>query len=296
MYLVFDIGGTAIKYAVMDNETTIHEQGEFESTPLTTLDKFIKAIENTYRHCSHKIEGIAMCCPGVIDAKNGIIEIVVAYPYLNNICLTKLVSKACDNIPTSLENDGKCAGLAEVWKGNASHANDAIVIVFGTGIGSAIIKNKKIHHGKHRLAGEISTIISRYDKKEHEILTWSDTCSTKGLCKIVEKKKGLEPNTITGRIIFQLADEKDPEILEILEQYYYDIAIQLYNLQYMYDPEIICIGGGVSRQPRVLEGIKKAIEIIHEDRSQIVKPEVNVCKFFNEANLIGALYYFFNRE
>lgn len=296
MYLVFDIGGTAIKYAIMDKNIQIYNQGEFETKSLTSLEKFISALENVYRQSTHQIDGIAMCGPGVIDAKNGIIEIITAYPYLQNVCLTDLVSKACDHIPVSLENDGKCAGLAEVWMGNAKHAKDAIVIVFGTGIGSAIIKDKKIHHGAHRLAGEISTIMHSYDYKTHQILTWSDVASTKALCQKTEIKKGLEKGSVTGRLLFSWADENDKEVLDILDEYYYDIAIQLYNLQYMYDPEIICIGGGISKQPRVLEGVKNAIETIYNDRSQIVKPKVDVCKFFNEANLIGALYYFLNRE
>lgn len=56
-----------------------------------------------------------------------------------------------------MENDAKCAGLAEAWIGSAQAYDDAIIVVLGTGIGGAIIKNKQIHHGAHLFAGEIST-------------------------------------------------------------------------------------------------------------------------------------------
>lgn len=111
MYLVFDIGGTAIKYCWMNEAGEIFNKQEILSTAVDSLDKFIETVAKIYHESNRQVEGIALSCPGVIDAANGTIKVVVAYPYLQGICLTELISKACDNIKVSLENDAKCAGL-----------------------------------------------------------------------------------------------------------------------------------------------------------------------------------------
>ena len=195
-----------------------------------------------------------------------------------------------DEVKVSLENDAKCAGLAEAWIGSAQAYDDAIIVVLGTGIGGAIIKNKQIHHGAHLFAGEISTLIVDYDKETNQVLTWSDIASTTALCK--RAAEALAVTSIDGRRVFELANNADEVVLEVLKNFCLDIAIQLYNLQYSYDPGVICIGGGISKQPLLIKLIKEAVEIIANETNQLLKPNVTTCKFYNEANLIGALSYF----
>ena len=223
MYLVFDIGGTAIKYCWMNEAGEIFNKQEILSTAVDSLDKFIKTVAKIYHESNRKVEGIALSCPGVIDAANGTIKVVVAYPYLQGICLTELISKACDNIKVSLENDAKCAGLAEAWIGSAQAYDDAIIVVLGTGIGGAIIKNKQIHHGAHLFAGEISTLIVDYDKETNQVLTWSDIASTTALCK--RAAEALAVTSIDGRRVFELANNADEVVLEVLKNFCLDIAV-----------------------------------------------------------------------
>lgn len=274
----------------MNEAGEIFNKQEILSTAVDSLDKFIETVAKIYHESNRKVEGIALSCPGVIDAANGTIKVVVAYPYLQGICLTELISKACDNIKVSLENDAKCAGLAEAWIGSAQAYDDAIIVVLGTGIGGAIIKNKQIHHGAHLFAGEISTLIVDYDKETNQVLTWSDIASTTALCR--RAAEALAVTSIDGRRVFELANNADEVVLEVLKNFCLDIAIQLYNLQYSYDPGVICIGGGISKQPLLIKLIKEAVEIIANETNQLLKPNVTTCKFYNEANLIGALSYF----
>ena len=274
----------------MNEAGEIFNKQEILSTAVDSLDKFIETVAKIYHESNRKVEGIALSCPGVIDAANGTIKVVVAYPYLQGICLTELISKACDNIKVSLENDAKCAGLAEAWIGSAQAYDDAIIVVLGTGIAGAIIKNKQIHHGAHLFAGEISTLIVDYDKETNQVLTWSDIASTTALCK--RAAEALAVTSIDGRRVFELANNADEVVLEVLKNFCLDIAIQLYNLQYSYDPGVICIGGGISKQPLLIKLIKEAVEIIANETNQLLKPNVTTCKFYNEANLIGALSYF----
>ena len=208
--------------------------------------------------------------------------------------MTEEISKACDNIKVTIENDAKCAGLAETWLGNGKDYQDMVVVVLGTGIGGTIIKNKQIHHGRNLFAGEISTIIVNYDKENHKALTWSDIASTTALCKRVAKV--LNVDSIDGYHVFELANNQDERVLSVLKDFCLDIAVQLYNLQYIYDPEIILIGGGISKQPLLIKMINEAIDDINKQTNQLVIPQVNTCKFYNNANLIGALYHFFNKN
>ena len=111
MYLVFDIGGTVIKYGYLNEQGEIIDKDEFISE-LTDLDIFIDTLSKIYFESKYEIKGIALSCPGVINTKTGVIKTIVAYPYLEGICLTKMLSKACNGIKVTIENDAKCAGLA----------------------------------------------------------------------------------------------------------------------------------------------------------------------------------------
>ena len=290
MYLVFDIGGTAIKYCHMNEHGEIFDKHEISSKKLNSLEVFIETISSIYHQSKEKIEGIALASPGVIDAQQGVINIVMAYPYLSGQNVTKLLSKACDGVKVTVENDAKCAGLAEAWKGNAQDYQDAVMVIIGTGIGGAVIKDKQIHHGAHLFAGEISTMILNYNPKTKKALTWSDVASTRALCIHVAKALGIAE--INGREVFALANQGNQTVLEVLKEFCYQTAIQLFNVQYVYDPEIICIGGGISKQPLLIEMLNVAIDEIGEASNQLLKPKITSCKFYNDANLIGALAYF----
>lgn len=293
MYLVIDVGGTAIKYCYMDQDGKMYDKADISTSSIHSLEEFIQAVQKIYHSSPYRIEGIALSCAGVIDADKGIIKVVVTIPYLQGVCLVEEISKACDNVKVTLENDGKCAGLAEVWKGNAKDYDDSIVIVFGTGIGSAVIKDKRIHTGHNLFAGEISTIIVDYDHKNKKAIEWSDIVSTKALCQKGASVLGL--NQMDGKTFFEYANRGEERILQVLDEAAFQIAIQLYNMQYLYDPGIICIGGGISKQPLFINKIKEAVHKINMETNPLIVPNVEVCKFYNDANLIGALYNFMIR-
>lgn len=293
MYLVIDVGGTAIKYCYMDQDGGMYDKAQISTNSIHSLEEFIQTIQTIYHSSTYRIEGIALSCPGVIDADKGIIKVVVTIPYLHGVCLVKEISEACDNVKVTIENDGKCAGLAEVWKGNVKDFNDSIVIVFGTGIGSAVIKDKRIHSGHNLFAGEISTIIVDYDVKNKKVIEWSDIASTKALCQMGAKVLGLDK--MDGKEFFEYANKGNERILQVLDEAAFQIAIQLYNMQYLYDPGIICIGGGISKQPLFINKIKEAVHKINIETNPLIVPNVEVCKFYNDANLIGALYNFMIR-
>lgn len=337
MYLVIDVGGTFIKYALMNEEGEIAEKGKVKTPnkPSDTVDTFVETIAGIYANVKGNldsklpgkgvsgseqsdsgrtegtliIEGIAMDLPGQIDVENGIVYGGGALRYMHDIPLERLVSERCDNVRVSLENDAKAAALAEVWKGNAKDVSDACILIFGTGIGGAVIKDRRVHRGKHLLAGEVSFAIDEMTlddvKKIRPIegmdimeavdevpYFWSAHASTASMCHELAKKLSLEDDEVTGELVYKWASEGNELAINALEEVYFSIAKQCLNLYVIFDPEVILIGGGISAEPKFLEGIKRYVDKIKTISLVYEKITLDVCKYRNDSNLIGALYNF----
>ncbi len=313
MYLVFDVGGTTIKYAWMNGEGGIEEKDKF-ATPIQegkTIDDFVEEIGKIYDCYKKKgeIQGIAMGLPGQVDVVKGVVYGGGGIRYMHNVSLMERISSRCDGISVSLENDGKCAALAEVWLGNAKDVKDAYVLVFGTGIGGAMVKDRRIHRGKHLLAGEISFMfenmkrqdisniqqmegLSVTDAIEKMPYTWSAVTATGSVCHNLARKKGLLSTEVTGEKIYQWARQGDKEAENALEDMYFSIAKGCCNLYVAFDPEVILIGGGISAEPAFLEGIQRYVDQLKKISLVYDEIKIDVCKFRNDSNLLGALYHF----
>ncbi|SKA73829.1 Sugar kinase of the NBD/HSP70 family, may contain an N-terminal HTH domain [Clostridium sp. USBA 49] len=296
-YLVFDVGGSAIKYALMNQKAEFLEKGQVP-TPQDTIENFVNAIGGIFDKYKDRIEGIAISMPGRIDSDRGYAYSGghLKYNYDKDIC--SILQKRCP-VPITIENDGKCAALAEAWIGSLSDCNDAIVVIIGTGIGGGIIKDKKLHKGPHFTAGEFSYIITNDIDTEGEVSKslWGYEGGYLGLIKPVSERKNIPIEKLDGRKVFEMANNGDKDVLQILDSYCYKLVRQLFNLQYIYDPEKIAIGGGISSQDILMEYIQKNIEkLANSLPHNIVIPEVVRCKFRNDSNLIGALYHYLNKR
>lgn len=332
MYLVFDVGGTFIKYAIMDGNGKIYEkykvptpfqegkldENNKEITPYTVkpedgVEAFLNQIDIIYGKYSkdYQITGIAMSLPGQINVNQGIVYGGGSLPYLDRVPLGNLISRRCGNVPVALENDGKCAALAEVWIGNAKDCKDACVLVFGTGIGGGIVINRKIHHGIGMIAGEMSYIydgiqmehlddlrpleeIKDPDFKLPDIL-WTQHAAVMSLRRKVAEAKGLKLQDVNGEVIYEMAENGDEEIQQILENMYFNIAWHCCNLYITLAPEIILIGGGISAQPKFFEGIVKYVTKLRRMSHIYDRMKIDLCKFGNDSNMIGALFNFMQK-
>lgn len=313
MYLVFDVGGTFIKYAWMTGNGEIIEKGKTKTPgkPEHRVDDFVEALGGIYDIYKDKgdIEGIAIDLPGQIDVDNGIVYGGGALRYMHKVPLQKLMEERCDGHKVSLENDAKAAALAEVWKGNAKDVQDSCVLIFGTGIGGAVIKDRHVHRGKHLLAGEVSFAIDEMTFSDVEKIVpiegmditqamdevpyfWAAHGATAAMCHKLAKKKGLTDDEVSGELVYKWADEGDEDSIDALERMYYSIAKNCLNLYVVFDPEVILIGGGISAEPRFVEGIKRYVDRIKNITLVYDEIKIDTCKFLNDSNLLGALYNF----
>lgn len=293
-FLVIDVGGSAIKYALMDIKADILEKGEVP-TPLTNLEDYLNTLESIYHSYENQVKGIAMSAPGTIDSDTGYFYTGgMLQDFVHEVNLQQMLEERC-GIPVRIENDAKCAALAEAWSGSLKDCRDGVVIVLGTGVGGGLIKDGCLHKGRNFAAGELSFLIIG-DDLEDDNSYMALTAGTVGLRKRAGKAIGVDPDSLDGRMIFERANAGDEAVIAAIDEFTRPIARLIYNIQVFYDPEKIAVGGGISRQPLLLQLIQKNLDQIYERMIHPVvigqKAEVVCCKYLSDSNLIGALYHF----
>ena len=289
--LSFDIGGSSVKYAVIEKTGKILAKGK-KTTP-QEKEEFFRLIENvaaSYRR-AYTIEGAGFSFPGAVDDVSGVIGGSSALPYIHDFPIRQELERRL-SLSAALENDANCAALGESWLGVGKEHKDLVFLVIGTGIGGAVVKGKRIHHGKHLHGGEFGYMVS---DASHRIL--SETGSTRVLAERVADAKGLPREEMDGRKAFALADAGDADALQAVSAMYEALAMAIYNLQYAIDPEIFVLGGAVSERPGFAEEIGKRVDVILKDVGVArIRPVIRPAQFGNDANLLGAVRALLNKQ
>lgn len=294
-YAVFDVGGSSIKYALMD-EVGLFIEKSSAPTPETSLELFVDTVESIVKNFQKRyaLKGIAISLPGAVNVETGHIGGVTALPYIHGPSIKELVQERT-HIRVEIENDANCAGLAEGWIGAAKDVQDYICIVIGTGIGGALVLDKKIRHGKNRFAGEFGYMIMEDYFEEPIGKTWSTLAAIGGLINQVAKREGMDPNSLTGKTVFELAEDGNKKIRDEIEKFVKRLAVGIYNLQYVIDPEKILIGGAISTREGFIDQINETLNQMKHNKDSLTI-QVERCQFGNDSNLIGALYHFLQRQ
>lgn len=285
-----DLGGTYMKFALIREDGNIVWKDK-EKTPVSLEDLLVFITNNVN---DKRVSGIAISSPGAVS-DSGVIFGGSAIPYIHGPNIKELVSSAT-GLPVQIENDANCAALAEVWKGNAKGKRDVAVVVLGTGIGGALIKDGFIHKGAHIHGGEFGYMVLNPADLNGDMRTFSEVASTNSIVKRVATAKNADPLMWTGEAVFQHADEGDEDCIQAIAEFYRMLAIGLYNIQYIYDPEIILLGGGISSREDILSSLNKEMdEVVKQIAVATITPDVKKCHFVEDANLIGAVYHFWGQ-
>ena len=298
--MVFDVGGTEIKYSVMDEQLNRADAGSVP-TPDDTQEHFLATLEALYRPHAAEVDGIAMSLPGFIDAEHGVVRGGGAPSLLYNIGtpVGPLLSARC-GCRGFLENDGKGA---ELQQGARKGCTNGAVFVIGTGVGGGLVINGQLVRGIHCTAGEYSYLHTNADDWRNGDKTVALQCSVTNLLRWYRARKNLpEDAPLNGRIFFEAANAGEPEALEVLEAFCMAVDVQIYNLSVLLDLEKVAIGGGISGQPLLIETLDRVYEekilkghpFSEEQARSLPRPEIVPCAFHNEANQIGALVSYLN--
>ncbi|MCC5892134.1 ROK family protein [Exiguobacterium sp.] len=279
-YLTIDIGGTSIKYGVVQSDGELLSN-KHVPTP-ATWDGLLEQVDLLFNETTAEtpIAGIAISAPGAVDSETGVIHGISALPYIHDRPFLQAFKNRY-GLPVTVLNDANAAALAEGWTGGAASTVRYATVVIGTGVGGAFIDKNEVMIGSHFHGGEFGYWILD-PSLPHPDGTWSKVGATAVLVKRCSDRLG---RTLTGKDIFDL--QSDPVVQEELERFYRWNAIGIYNIQFSLDPERILIGGGISRRPEVRDGIKRHLDELC-DAFGTFRINVETCQHFNEANLIGA--------
>ena len=124
--LTFDVGGTEIKYAIIEGALSISDKG-YIPTPLDSFDSFVNVVKEINMPYKGTVDGIAMCLPGTVDVLNGQCSMCSAMKYPHSVEVGHLLSEVC-GCKVVLENDGKAAALAEYEYGSIQGCQEQSVL------------------------------------------------------------------------------------------------------------------------------------------------------------------------
>ena len=297
LYLGLDIGGTYIKYGILDENAEFLEHGKVPAVTESESDMLEALADVRDVVSSYDYEGVAISMPGRIDTERGWAHTGGAFTWLNEYPAAEKYG-AVFGKPCTIANDGKCAALAESWTGSLSDVDSGCVIVLGTGIGGGIVINNEVWMGATGGAGELSAFITDHEGVKYGLgwgnigIMWASHISAGSITGKYGALKGIEK--ADGIMLFDAYEAGDPIARDVLKTFGEEAAAGIASLQSVLDVERYAIGGGISARPETTQIIKDAVDALFDPYVDFLpygKPEIVTCKFGNEANLIGALAF-----
>ena len=215
--LALDIGGTAIKAALLDDTANIIEEKEFETDAKKGgPDVMRRAIEIAHQFTG--FDRIGISTTGQVDSKNGVIVYVgKQFPDYTGTNVREIFANEF-NMPVHVENDVNCAAIGETYFGCGRTYKDLLCVTFGTGVGGAIMINNQIYGGTKGLAGEFGHIITHPQGKYCNCGQYGCYEQYASTTALVRTAKEYRSDLTSGRIIFAewaKGDEKIKEIIDI---------------------------------------------------------------------------------
>lgn len=288
--LTFDVGGTFIKWAIIDEQLSFLDSGKIP-TPRTNLDDFLDAIHSVVtQNIGRQIKGIAFSLPGTMDTGSGKIVHGGSLRYLDKVDFVNEVSKRFA-MKSTIENDARCAAIAEMREGELKDVTNGIAYILGTGVGGAIMIDKKIYQGSNLYAGEFSLMVRNDDKDCKRKSFLGDELSVPGLVSKIQERLSL--GGLDGEGMMELVLAGNPIAISEFNAYIEKVVNSLISLQFVFSPEKIVIGGGISRNEYFIDRIKEEYNaFLCNLPIEISVADIARCKFSSDANLLGAFLNF----
>lgn len=285
--LGIDIGGTFIKFAHVNESLEIIKQWEVETKLTKTVEEFYDYLILSAGDLSN-VTKIGVSAPGVIASDSTVTSI--ASPHVEIMyghSINEMISSRT-NLPCYTMNDAKAAGYCEVKLGAAKGSSSSMVFIIGTGIGGALVKGEEVLEGVDGYAGEFSRIPMRDVRGKFGIAAQFASAST-----LVLKYNEIHPNSVTkAKDVFDLFYEGDSEAISIMNEWLDNIALLLGILVSIYNPEVICIGGGVTKDKNLIKNIQASFDKFYRTvlfAQPKLSTEIRHCEYESHANIMGAV-------
>lgn len=295
-YIGIDIGGTSVKYGLVDEKGSVSNKNSFKTKAddkTGLLDDLVEAVKEVQK-IAPDVLGIGVSMPGVVQADGYLTTAGAIYGFYE-INLKELL-EAKTGLPVKIENDANAAAIAEKWIGSAQGIHDYISLVLGTGVGGALVINDQIYRGAHARSGEFGWMIVEDDDIDVEMGSLNFRGAT--VIGLIRRYNQFSDEKIDdARIIFERADQDETLAKNVLKSYYHSLAKGIINLEVSFDPAAVIIGGGISANTEFLNDLNKMIESIkatHNSIKNLDLPKVKGAKLKNDAGMIGAVYQLIN--
>ena len=283
--LVFDIGGTSVKYGYCVDNTLV----EVHETPTNArlggrfvLDTVISLIEQQSGY-----DAIGISTAGQVNAAEGFIIYANSnIPNYTGMQIRKELEERFQ-VPVMVENDVNSAAMGEAVYGAGKDYQDFLCLTYGTGVGGAIVRDKQVYHGSSFSAAEFGAIVTHAEARISST-NFFDGCYERyaSTTALVKKAMAYDPRLDNGRKIFENLD--DPEVMTILDSWVDEIMLGLSSLTHIFNPACIILGGGIMVQPLIMEKIRQKV-------SRYIMPsfahvDIRSAELGNTAGLLGANY------
>ena len=269
-----DLGGTTVKLAYFDEAGTLLHKWEIptntEDNGTNILPDIAAAVlgylaENNIP--KESIIGLGIGVPGPVS-RQGVVNRCINLGW--GVFNIEQTLSDLTGFPVKAGNDANVAALGECWKGGGQGCENMVLATLGTGVGGGIIVDGRIIFGTHGSGGEIGHLILNRDESNPcgcgHYGCVEQYCSATGIVRTAKRflARSKEESSLrhiadlTSKDIFDAGKAGDALALEILEHVYMQMAEFLANVCNVVDPEIVVIGGGVSKagQP-ILDGIQR---------------------------------------
>ena len=313
MYKVgIDLGGTNIAVGVVDENVNIIGRGKRKTNSPRSAEEIFKDMADAANDAIadagitiSDVASIGIGIPGSINKKTGYIE------YSNNLYLEmvpaiEIFSQYFPNIPIFIENDANCAGLGEAYAGASKGYKDVVAVTLGTGVGSGVVVDKKLVTGCGDSACEFGHVVIDYNYSGKPCTCgrkgcWESFASATALieqtkAKMLECKDSKmwdlvdgDIEKVGGRTAFDAKRMGDSAGTEVVDNYIYLVSIGVANIINALQPDILCIGGGISNEkdnlivPLRELAYKQIFNKNYERTTKICTAELT-----NDAGIIGA--------
>ena len=312
-YVGIDLGGTNIVAGVVDGDYKIIAKASTK-TNCPRPEKEIaadmakmaqQAVENAGLTFDD-IEWIGIGTPGIANSSTGIIE------YSNNLgfkdtpmvkYITEFIGR--NDTPVYIENDANAAAYGEYVAGAAKGAKNAVCITLGTGVGGGIIIDGKIYSGSNFAGAEIGHTVVEVDGAQC-------SCGRKGCFEAYSSATGLirmskeameqfpesimnkmaaEKGKVTARTSFDAMRAGDKAAKDVVDKYIKYLAAGITNTINIFQPDVLCIGGGVCNEgDPLLLPVKDLVKKEVYTRNSPKNCEIVIAKLGNDAGIIGAAF------
>lgn len=293
-YFGIDVGGTAVKWAVLGEDYSIRERGSLP-TGFTTAEETVQTLIDLVRPYQDRISGVGVSAPGGIyeDDPDGTIHRGGALMFMDGCPLGKLMSEAL-GVPVAVNNDGKCCALGEYAAGALRGVKHGVVLAIGTGIGGGIVIDGHVLRGANCFAGEFSFLRNDVNEKvTFNSGTFACTGGWRALRDAAVAEKGLPADSpVDGRRVFEWIEQGDKDAIRALNRYARQFDAMLVNLQCVLDPDVFVIAGGISCHPELIDALREQMPVVTADfipYGGIPEPQVKAAELGNDANLVGAV-------